>query len=292
MPELIVDELIAEDFTAISNTVLRLDGAVSKYFPFESARRVNNDPPQPGDVFPISAAADPDLSVSCLAIYTPGAPATLEIDTGNIFKTKDAGGGAPAFSGKTGRVNLSMNAALQFFRKLDGGLTNAEAFRNTLAPAGIDVLKAELGRVAGEGVWPTALQTLGDGLAGPFAWVAGETALDDGVDVHDTSTPGLKLVRQGSKIARSYRNKAIANGAFFLMFDAAAPAREWLVTFSSADRAHRGAAIIRGHASDPYVDVIGPEFGALVFELSGTGVGIRNNSGGSVEITWTPIIIA
>lgn len=289
------DELAREKCTFLSSTSLKLDGVFSEFYVrFADSKRRDGSAVQTGDTCIVGVAQTGVGRAVCRATLTLGATTTLTLDSSLILKST-AGSGLPGFSsaGAQGDVALVSTAEDPAFDDV-GNLLNPDRFRlGVVKPEikGATGFIGEIGTVDKEGVFGLGLDAAGDGLAGPYYRATGTLPAADGEDVlANLDNPAIILVRAGMKLARTYRNDALAAGNFLSLLTASAPARAWLVSVWDSTRAHRAAAIVHGHASDPQVDVI-HEFGATPFELQGVNVGIRNNSGGALTIAHVRPVI-
>lgn len=292
MPELIIDELVEESFKSRGGGVFELTGARPYRFAFSSAQRLDGLPPQANDIFPCTFVSEPNLIIACVAVYTPGAPALLTIDTGYIFKTSAIGGGVPDFGTKTGVVKLTVNARVIQMKTLAGDVFDAASFRKTLLPQTLRALTlsgALTGddAVIGQSATPGALTFTEDFLGGVFAPVTGEADAPDDEDILATATGGRKLIRRSQKVWLTRREKAVAAGATLSVLTANKPnATYGVVVQDRTDKANYAALEVRGGAATA-VPVKSWEKAMLEFDVVGPDVLVRNRKGVSVSIDIT-----
>ena len=290
-----MDELCREACTFLSATTLRLDGAPAYFTTFRSALRRDGTPVQSGDTTSIGVAQAPGNRAIVKATLTLGAQDTLTLSTNaaDLYKST-AGAGLPAFSPAGAAGDVYCSAPVDFFQTFDdaGNLLRPELFRNNAFPEKVvlDFL-SELGTLHREAVFAQGVAAAEDGLAGLFAMDTLSSSAEDGEDVfeNDHTTTG-RVKRLSTKPWPTKRGDNIGSGNALDLFSAAAAGRRWLAAAWDATGAHSAIAFVLGHATDPYVDVI-REDGAIAFELSGTTIRIRNNTGGAATISHIKPII-
>jgi hypothetical protein len=293
----IFDELIEENFTSLGNGVLRLDGAREFRKAFADAKRADGSAVQPNDQFPVTAVASPSIMTTAIGVYTPGAPATLDISSGPFYQSSAVGGGLPDFGAKTGIVGNVLPAPLFLFKNLSGLIENPEAIRQSLLTATMKTFKDSAILVANEAV---AAQSGGntasfaeDFLGGLVAAVTGEADPADEEDIFATATGGIKGLRRSVKAWRTYRNRPVLAGGFVTVLTASADNGLYGVHVQDrATKANYCAGCFRGDAANVVpVDVI-EATAALRFDTVGNTVRAWNTTGAQIDIDYTPGRIA
>lgn len=287
------DELVRESGTFTSATVIRLGGAAGNHIRFRDAKRRDGSAVQSGDRTNVTVFQAGVGFAICSAQLTLGADDTLTLDASKVRQTS-AGSGLPTFSSSGAAADVFISDAIDLSVGFDenGAIIEPDLFRKAIVKDKIVAgFLSENGTVDGEGVVGLGTSASFDDLAGVFAYDADYAVAEDGEDVFENDFTSTGRVRRLSlKPWPTKRGDALAAGNLLALLTASTADRIWLVIVEANGGAHRAAAIVTGHASDPQVDVI-HEFGSLAFELSGTSLGVRNNSGGSLTIRHIKPII-
>lgn len=293
MPEFVMDELTRETCTFVSPTVLNLTGAVALHTRFRDMKRRDGSPAQSGDTTSVAAVQLPAGRALVKATLTLGAQDQLTLDTGEIYKST-AGAGLPGFSSAGAPGEVYVAAPVQFFQTFDdqGNLLRPDLFRRSAFPAKVvaDFL-AELGTVDREAVAALGVGASFDALAGLFAMdlASSETADGEDVFVNDHSATG-RVKRVPFKPWPTRRGDNIVLGGALTLFAAATPGRVWRVLAWDATRTHVASALVIGDAAAPVL-IKQFEVGLIAFELAGTSINIRNNTGGAITLSHIKPVI-
>lgn len=291
------DELARETCTFLSATTLKLNGAYSEFYVrFRSCKRRDGTAVQSGDTCIVGVAQTGVGRAVCRAALTLGADDTLTLDN-SLIKQSTAGSGLPGFSssGAVGEVYIASTADDAAFddagNLLRPDLFRLSQFKRTIEGAGGFI--GELGTVDNEAVLALGKASASDPdyLGGPVWYDAQSSETPDGLDVwQNLNTSTGRILRLPIKLARTKRGDALASGNLLTLHNFSTAGLRWLVDVFDATAAHRATALVLGHASDPQVDVL-CEMGALPFELSGTSLGVRNNSGGALTVAHAKAVI-
>lgn len=280
------DELVREAGTFTSATVIRLTGAAANHIRFRDAKRRDGGAVQSGDRTQVGVFQAGVGFAICSAQLTLGADDTLTLDASKV-RQSSAGASLPAFSSSGASADVYIAESVDTTAGFDetGALLNPDLFRNAIAVEKVIAgFLSELGTADKEAVMALGLSAAFDGLGGFFGYdvTNSETADDEDVHENDHTSTG-RVLRLNIKPWRTKRSDAIPAGNLLTLFNANTADRLWKVVVWANGGAHRTAALVFGHASDPYVDVL-YQYGDLAFELSSTNVGIRNNNGGSLTV--------
>lgn len=287
------DEIVREGVTFTSPTTMTLSGAVANHIRFRDAKRRDGNPVESGDRTVVGVIQSPAGRGIVRATLTLGAQDTLTLDTSKIYQST-AGASLPTFSsaGNPGEAYCTFPVPISAIFDTDGNLLTPDLFRKSILKEKIVAgFLSEVGVTDEEGVAALGVVSAYDGLGGFFAY---DDDASDTVDAEDvfqndhTSTGRVK--RLSMKMWPTIRGQNMAAGNVLTVLDASTPNRQWLIAVRDATGAHRSAAIVLGHATDPFVDVIN-EYGSLPFELSGANLQVRNTSAGALTVSFIRPII-
>jgi len=288
-----LDEIVREGVTFTSPTTMTLNGPVANHRRFRESKRRDGTTVQSGDTTVVGVIQTPAGRGICRATLTLGAQDTLTLDASKIYQST-AGAALPTFSPAGNPGEAYCTSPVDLFQIFDdaGNLLVPDLFRkNILKEKIVAGFLSEVGVTDEEGVGALGVNAAYDGLGGFFAYDDDASDTADGEDVFQndhTSTGRVKRVSQ--KPWPTIRGQNIAAGNVLTVLDASAAGRQWLVAVRDATGAHRSTAIVLGHATDPFVDVIN-EYGSLPFELSGANLQVRNTTGGALTAAFIRPII-
>lgn len=293
--EFVADERIREAMFPLGGGVFRLDGAPPGRFPFSSIKRRDGSAIQTGDQLVASFIQTGGVAICAGATYTSGGANTLTILADKVFKTSHADGvSIPGFdTGSPGECFLTTAADLLAQFTLAGELLNPDKFRKTVLKL-VSAFDDEIGIVNGEGILAAAGATLpagggnfGDGLGGFFMMLKAFTEAADGVDRFGDPSGVGTIFRLPVKVSPTRRNNLIVSGNTFEVHDAADTKGHWQVRgWLEAAPENNCRIDIYGHAADPRTSGR-IENGVLAFDLLGTKLRIRNDSGADVVLSYT-----
>lgn len=292
----VIDEITREACDFASATTLNLTGELLYHKRFRDMFRRDGTPVQSGDTTSVGVAQANAGRAICRATLILGAQDQLVLDAGKVYKST-AGASLPAFSpvGAAGEVYCA--APVDFFQMFDdaGNLLNPDLIRAATYPEKIvaDFL-SELGTVDKEAVLALGVNAAFDTLAGFFAMDTSSplaSAAADGEDIFQNDHTATGRVRRLSlKPWPTKRGDNIATGNALTLFAASTAGRLHLVLAWDATGAHYAMAMVLGHATDPILVPIF-EFGSIGFEVAGTSINLRNNSGGAITVSHIKPVI-
>lgn len=292
-----LEERIREGGIPASASVINLQGAVTTFLAFSQAKRRDGSAVQSGDQTCVTVVQAGGLSCTCRGTLTLGGTNTVTLDASKIYQSTN-GAALPSFDTNS-PVDIFITTAVPLLAQFDdaGNLLDPDLFRVALIKIinTVGGFSAELGTVDGEAVVAPGVDAAGDELGGLFRYDISDSTPADDVDVvENINTAVGRLMRMSMKPWPTTRDQNVLAGNSLTIGDLAPaggkPAFLRLVCAWSDDGAHWSAAIVLGHASAPYVRVLF-EHGSLPFELSGTQLRVRNDTGGTLTVhTIKPVI--
>ena len=293
-----LDEAVRESVKPAGGAVFNLLGAVSGRQTFANARRFNGDPVENGDrtcVAVVQEIGGAVVRAVSIATLTLSGTNTLTLNTtlypsGKMYFSTE-GSSFPSFNtGDTGEAFCTLSVPLAGLFDDDGNILQSNLYRKSLIPEDLTAFLAQASLDDNEAVM--ALFRSGDafsGLAGLFARNSASTGTADGVDKFTNPNVGGKVDRVAIKVAPTLREITIGEGgvaniaSYVDWFDASDPEAEYeALAWVNADPSISLHGFIHGHASLAYAQPGFRQTGALVIDISGTDVRLKNKAGSSV----------
>lgn len=291
-----LDERVREGGTFTSPTVIRLGGEKANHRRFRDALRPDGNAVQSGDRTCVGVVQGGVGAAVCVAQLTLGAEDTLTLQSGagKIYQST-SWPGLPTFQTAGSAADVFITSAVDLFAQFDedGALLQTDLFRAALFKDKIIAgFLSENGTADREAVLALGVAAAFDGLGGAFAKDDASATAEDGVDYFENDfTNSGRIKRVNLKPWRTERGFNVADGQIQQLLAASNADRTWLVHVQAVGGAHRAAAFVTGHASDPQVDVL-YEYGSIAFDLSGVNLRARNNSGGPLTLQYINGVIA
>lgn len=284
-----LDERIREGGIPASASVINLQGAVEGFLPFVQAKRRDGTTVQTGDTTCVSVRQAGGLMVTCKGALTTGGTNTITLDASTIYQSSN-GAALPNWD-TSAQVDIFLTTAVPLLAQFDdaGNLLDPNLFRAAIIRP-VATFASELGTVDGEGVAAPGVDARFDFLGGLFDYDIASSTPEDGVDfIENINTSTGRNRRVGIKPFPTSRDNVLLSGNALTLRNmvpaAGKPALMWIVMAWTDDGLHRSRAFVLEHASDPFVDV-DYERGSLPFQLSGSQLQVRNDTGLSATVHY------